>query len=233
MNGKVKGVIGVPGGEFARYAIFYDSLLHLKTVEGTAMIQARGANIAENRNGIAERALAMGAEWIFYVDDDQVLAPDTLINLLKHDKDIVAGLYVSREAPFIPHVYDREDERGFCFPRLLNPFDGGLVQVKAAGSGCMLVKAKVFEKLEKPWWRLGQITSDGWGDDLHFCHRSREAGFEVWADLNTLVGHQTNGTLWPKRDEKGEWSTIFIQGSGEIASWPAAQETTKLIKVTR
>jgi hypothetical protein len=221
----VKGVIGVSGAELARYAIFYDSLLHLATPPLTALIQARGANIAENRNGIAERALKMGAEWILYLDDDQVLAPHTLIDLLARNKDVISGLYVQREAPFTPLVFDQEDSEGYCLPRLLERGDRGLVSVKATGAGCMLVATNVLRAMEEPWWRLGQITKDGWGDDLNFCHRVREAGFEVWCDLDVVVGHQTNGTLWPKRGENGEWSTILVPRSDMIAEWPAAMRS--------
>jgi len=232
---KVNVLIGISGGQLARYSVFYDSILHLATPQGTALVQAKGANIAENRNGIAEEALKIGAEWVFYVDDDQVFAPDTLLQLLKHDKDVVSGLYVSREAPFIPHIYDKEDEREWCFPRLLKPFDGGLTgPLKATGAGCLLVRTKVFEKMEKPYWRLGQITKDGWGDDLNFCHRVREAGFEIWADLNVVVGHQFNATLWPKRQPDGTWTTVILQGNQQqIAEFPAAQEKSSLIQVNR
>lgn len=219
---KVTGAMGVAGGEFARYAITYHSILGMQRPPGTAMIPARGASIAENRNGIAEQALELGAEWVFYMDDDQVFAPDTLTRLLAHDKPITSGLYVSREAPFVPHVYDVEDERGWCSYRELKNGDSGLHEVKSVGAGCMLVRREVFEAMERPWWRLGQITSDGWGDDHNFCHRAREAGFGIWVDLEIVVGHQMNGTLWPKRGENGEWSTVLAQKQ-PIGIFPAAR----------
>jgi hypothetical protein len=218
----VNGIIGVSGGDLARYAVFYDSLLGLKKPPGTGLVPVHGASPAENRNIIAEQAMRLGAPWILYLDDDQVIAPDTLLQLIRADKDVVSGLYVSREAPFIPHVYDRVDERGACFPRLLERHDGGLHQVLATGAGCLLVKTKVFTKLEKPWWRIGQIYADKWGDDLDFCHRVRAAGFEIWADLSTLVGHQMTGTLWPQRKEDGTWVTTLLQQSA-ITEWPAAR----------
>ncbi len=224
---KVDGVIAISGGELSRFAMFYDSVLHLIAPPNTAALVAKGANIAENRNGLAERAIGMGAEWILYLDDDQVLAPNTLAELLERDKDVISGLYVSRQPPFIPMVYDREDERGFCFPRLLETFDGGIHSVVATGAGCLLVKTKVLRALEKPYWRLGQITKDGWGDDLHFCRRVRELGFEIWVDLNVLVGHHTVGVLWPARQADGSWVTTFIQGSHvePTSIWPAAKIT--------
>lgn len=220
----VVGAMGVAGGEFARYAITYHSILGLKVPNGTAMIPARGSVISENRNGIAEEAMKMGAEWVFYMDDDQVFAPDTLTRLLAHNLDIVSGLYVSREAPFIPHAYDAEDERGWCTFRPLKKGDAGLCEVKSVGAGCMLVRRNVFEAMPRPWWRLGQITMDGWGDDHNFCHRAREAGFKVWVDLEIVVGHQMNGTLWPRRGEDGKWNTVLVQSAktGPIVSWPAA-----------
>ena len=221
----------MPCGETARYSVFYDSLIHLQRPPLVDVVMARSANVAENRNLITDRALEVGAEWIFYVDDDQVLPSFTLTNLLKHDKDVVSGLYVKRQAPYIPHVYNEEDEKGFCSPKMLTPLSGGLVKVLATGAGCMLVKTKIFEKLEKPYWRLGQIEPEGWGDDLHFCHRVRELGFEIWADLDTRVGHISHGILWPKKEQSGDWSTVLVEGPNIVASWPAAQEATKLLKV--
>lgn len=217
----VNGVVGVSSGELARYAIFYASLMQLEKPPGTVQMLARSSVISENRNGIAEQALALGADWVLYLDDDQVLAPDTLTKLLARDKDIVSGLYVARAAPFQPHVYDIEDEKGWCKFRPLTPGSKGLVKVKAVGAGCMLVKTEVFRKMERPWWRLGQIIMDGWGDDLNFCHRAREAGFEVWADLEIAVGHQLNGTVWPKRDENGVWTTVLVEGNKPICTFPA------------
>jgi len=220
----ITGVIGVPSGEFGRYRVCDASLLGLQTPPGTARLPVFGANIAENRNIISEQAVKLGAEWVLYVDDDQVLAPDTLMRLLARDKDIVSGIYLKREMPFVPQMYAQEDQRGWCYPRLLAPFASGLVEVVATGAGCLLVKTKVLEAMEKPHWRLGQITSDGWGDDMNFCHRAREAGFKVWCDLDTRVGHQINGTIWPVRREDGSWDTVLIQGKDAIAQWPAAQE---------
>ncbi len=221
----VSVVIGVSCNELARYAIFYVSLLHLRFPVQVDVFQARGANIAENRNLITERALSRGAEWILYVDDDQVFAPNTLTNLLAHNLDVVSGMYVSREMPFIPHMYDIEDERGFVRPRLIEPFESGLKLVNAVGAGCLLVSTKVIHSLEPPYWRLGQITKDGWNDDIDFCRRVRHAGFQIWCDTDTLVGHQTNGTLWPFRQPDGEWTTIMVQGSETIATWPAARRS--------
>jgi GT2 family glycosyltransferase len=205
--------------------------MHVERPEGTVVIQARGANVSENRNGIAERALALGCTHIWYVDDDQVFAPDTLNRLLAHDKDMVSGLYLKREAPFAPQVYDEADARGFCKPRLLREFERGLIPAVATGAGCLLVKTTVLAAMDRPWWTLGQITKDGWGDDLDFCLRAKKAGFSLWCDLDVLVGHQMALTVWPQYDmNTGKWQTTLV-GKEPLVSFPAARIKTSVLTV--
>ena len=220
----MKVAVGIVGGELARYAIFYDSLMHVEGVTHQNVIQARGANVAENRNGIAERALSMGYDAIWHVDDDQVFAPDTLNRLIAHDKDIMSGLYLARQPPFIPQLYDQENARGDCHPRLLRANDRGVVKCLAVGAGCLLVKAEVYRKLDKPWWQLGQINKENLSDDLNFCHRVRQKGFDIWCDQSILVGHHMSGTLWPVYKNDGSWGTVLVYGKNVIAEWPPAQK---------
>lgn len=214
--------IGVSSGELARYGIFWDSLIHVKGVSHDNVICGRGANIATNRNGIAERAVDWGFDFLWYVDDDQVFAPDTLDKLLAHDKDIVSGLYLNREVPWIPHVYRHDPEVGLWFPQLLKTSDKGLIEADSAGAGCLLVKTKVFKSMEKPWWRLGQCDKVNWSDDHDFLMRAREKGFKLYVDFDCPVGHQMNATIWPTRDPKGEWHSALVQRHEAIALWPAA-----------
>lgn len=218
----VTGVIGISSGELARYAVFYDSVLHLSSPPNTALVLARGANIAENRNNITRDAIDMGAEWIWYIDDDQVFRSDTLLTLLNHNVDVVSGLYVHRSPPFMPVMFDWEDPNGHVHHKLLVKEESGLVPVVATGAGCLLVKTKVIKAMEPPYWTLGQLQKDAWCDDVDFCRRVREKGFKIWCDLDMWVGHQFNGTLWPTRNEHGEWITSFVKNSDCLATWPAA-----------
>lgn len=214
--------VGVPSGEVGRYNVFWDSLIHVKGVTSDNVICGRGANIAQNRNGIAERAITWGFDAIWYVDDDQVFAPDTLAKLLAHDKDIVSGLYLQREVPWIPHLYRHNRDDGLWYPRLLNHGDSGLLKIDSCGAGCLLLKTKVLKAMEKPWWRLGQCDKVNWSDDHDFLARAREKGFKVYVDLDCPVGHQMNATIWPLRRPDGSWQSALVQRHEAIAIWPAA-----------
>lgn len=215
--------VGIPCGTLARYGIFYDSLMHVRGVNNDNVLMHPSGSVARNRNRIAERAIAEGYDAIWYVDDDQVFSPPTLERLVAADKDIVSGLYVKQQVPFEPQLYDVQDEAGAVYPRLLKSGECGLVQTKVVGAGCLLVKTKVFEAMEKPWWRLGQLGDKAeWSDDVDWCRRARLAGFEVWCDQRVFVGHNMVVQVWPSYQDR-QWSTMMVNGRDVIVAFPAAQ----------
>lgn len=217
----MKVAVAIPTGEIGPYTIFYDSLINNGFPCQVQFIQCRGANIAENRNKLVESALESNCDYIWHVDSDQVFAPETLKKLLAHEVDVVSGLYVSRAPPFAPQMYDKEDEKGWVAPKLLTPDVRGTHEVKCVGAGCMLVHRRVYEKLEKPWWTLGQLEKSGWCDDVDWCRRVRLAGFTILCDTDIPVGHMISGALWPHWNGT-DWETLLVYGNTGIASWPAA-----------
>lgn len=225
----MRGVIGVSAAETARFTDFWDSLVHV-TLPADTQVDirvGRGANIAANRNGLTEQALATGADWIWFVDDDQVFAPNALTHLLSRDVDVVSGHYVARDFPFKGQLFDREDAQGCVAHRLLEPTDGGLLRVVAAGAGSLLVRRRVLEALAAPYWTLGQIAKDNWGDDIDFCRRVRAAGFDIWCDLDCPVGHKIQATLWPQRTPQG-WVTTLVASNTPIAHFPSPRSPLAL-----
>lgn len=223
----VIGVVGISSPENARHSLFYSSLTNVAKPPHTALAHAIGSSISQNRNTIADQALGAGAEWIWYVDDDQLFYPDTLLKLLARNVSVVSGLYLQRDAPYGPHMYDREEENGAVYAKHLVEGDAGLKKVSATGAGCLLVRTSVLKVLDPPYWRLGQVGgvmgTDRWGDDIDFCHRVREKGFTIWCDLDVPVGHFTTGVVYPARDEAGVWTTVLASKEGTpIISVPAA-----------
>ncbi len=124
---------------------------------------------------------------ILFVDSDVLPRTNTLEKLLNLDKDIVTGVYpmttrnglfwsVSREEPFNPLGVDDLPD---------NPF-----KVKSCGFGIVLIKINVFEKLEWPYWKNefepGVIKK---GEDIYFCDKVREAGFDIWCDPKVKCNH--------------------------------------------
>lgn len=219
----MSGVIGVSTAETGRYSVFYASLEGVQLPpEPIQKIYARSAVISENRNNITKHALDSGADWVLYLDDDHVLSRDVLTRLLAADKDVVSAHYTQRQPPFAPVAMSHELPNGGFIKLALDPTQKGLLSVAASGAGCMLVKRRVLEALEPPYWTLGQINAASWGDDLHFCSRVRKASFEIFVDLDNPIGHLMTGTVWPTRTDAKGWIANFALDPTQqlLSQWP-------------
>jgi len=224
-------MICVPTMEMARRADFYDYVNMIeKNIPDTEVAQsfAHGQSPARNRNTMIELAIQNGMTHILFLDDDVVPRPDILKKLLAHDKDIVTGLYLMRSHPHLPILFDESYTNGSCRFSILRPGLKGLVEVKNTGLGAALIKTDVFKKMadDLPWIRLGQCEKDHWCDDIDFFNRARDIyGYKIWCDLECPVGHMLSATIFPLRQENGEWMTAGTFDQKNIFYLPQHQPT--------
>lgn len=214
-----KVLIGVPTADFARRADFYDHLGVMYKPEGTIETRAHGQSPARNRNIIIEQALEHNCTHILFIDDDVLVPRNCLTELLKHDKDMVTGLYLMRPYPHKPIIFDYQNEDGLVRWAQLSPDKQGVIPVVSGGLGCCLIKTDVFKALEKPWIRLGEIESDHWCDDIGFFKRARAAGFELYCDLTVQCGHICSMVLRPVLVD-GKWYTSYDTSGEQSAMVP-------------
>ena len=69
--------------------------------------------------------------------------------------------------------------------------------------------------MEKPWVRLAEIAKDEWCDDIGFFNRVSEAGFEMFCDLDTSVGHILSVHMWPEQ-VNDKWMTNYRHLTGNV-----------------
>ena len=211
----VKVLVGLSTAEHIRRAEFLPHFLGLTKPNGTLIITVHGQSPATSRNTIVEQAIENECTHIFFLDDDMIPPPDTLVKLLAHDKDIVSALYLLRTYPHYPAFFDEAFDNGFCRYTFLDGKEKTLTKGVNAGLGAVLIKTDVFRHMEKPWVRLGEIIKDGWCDDVGFFNRARAAGYEVYCDLDTPVGHMTNVIMWPEK-HGDKWFTNYKHPTGTI-----------------
>lgn len=69
----------------------------------------------------------------------------------------------------------------------------GLQNVDAVGTGCILFHRRVFEnpELQKGAFtrKLNQDGTVDKGNDISFCERAREQGFEIWTHFDFICDH--------------------------------------------
>jgi hypothetical protein len=107
---------------------------------------------------------------------------------LSHEKDIIACNYSTRVEPHRPVAFDNP---GNLDSRVLS--GEGLQSVFAVGAGCMLVKRQVYEQMPRPHYSVtwNDDYSNMVGEDIFFCEKAREHGYEIWVEktLSNSIGH--------------------------------------------
>lgn len=210
------GTVGVITGELLRYSAFWRSVASLEKPPGSAFAQKSGLSIVENRNHLAND---VHGDWLFCLDDDLVLPPNTLMRLLavleRGPYDVVAAHSLRRNPPFDALVYLADVDAPDCRPWVP---DGrtGVMEIASCGLGAVLIHKRVFDALEKPYFRMGQIHPEHFHEDVEFCQRARAAGFRICVDLDTPVGHVTPMAVWPARNQDGAHCVALAGVGGEI-----------------
>ncbi len=216
----LKIMIAVPTQEMARRADFYDYFNMLQKPEGTVCTFAHGQSPARNRNIMIRQALENECTHILFLDDDMAFKPNLLEQLLSHGKDIVSGLYLMRNYPHFPVMFDASYDDGRCKFSFLDNGRTGLVEAVNFGLGACLIKTDVFKNMPDPWITLGELDKDHWCDDIAFFNRARKAGYKLYIDLDCPVGHMMSAIIWPDRDKDGNWFTVYNTGSSEVFKVP-------------
>jgi len=170
---------------------FAQSLATLNKVEECAVAFQMGSLIYNSRNYLATAAVKMEADYILWLDSDMVFPSDTLERLWKdRDKgDIVTGIYYRRVEPYKPVLYSRLDIDGNgCQWENCEDIKNEIFEVEGCGFGCVLTPTNVFIDVMN---RFGNMFSpiNGVGEDLSFCWRAKQCGYNIVADPSIPLGH--------------------------------------------
>lgn len=162
--------------------------LFVDAPDGTGLeLEVGMSTIAAKRTSLVRGMLRRPeAAWILFLDSDMVAPPDTIARLLAHDVDVVGGLYVGRQPPHAPKTWRVSAPAGHLVPVQDFTAGPGLVEVDATGTGCLLVRRRVFEVVSAPWF---VADPSGVNEDVAFCRAAQAAGFSIYCDTSLSVGH--------------------------------------------
>jgi hypothetical protein len=167
------------------------------------------------RNCVVKQFLASACDSLLFLDDDTVL-PENIGELFKIDSDIVSGLYYGfRQGPdykagIFPVAYTMNEYGSWATVKM--PVTG-VVEVDAAGTGCLLIGRHVLEDrrmwlapeyidrfgkeaaLEEsdppPLFKIRRMPNGAWitGEDLDFCSRAKSLGYSIRLHADVVCGH--------------------------------------------
>jgi hypothetical protein len=138
---------------------------------------------------------------LMFIDADIGWEPWHLLVMLNADKDVIGGLYPMKTMPvkWVVNGFEGAKE------------DGALQEVSKTGTGFMLIKRHVFEKLNrhpavktfandiglpkeldphmKTYFDTAVRENRYYSEDWTFCENWRDFGGEVWVDKRVLLKH--------------------------------------------
>jgi hypothetical protein len=195
--------------------------------------------ISRARNTLTAKFLDMpDATHLFFVDADIGWEPWHLLVLLNRDVDVCAGLYPMKTMPI---------------KWVVNGFEGaeegpdGFQEVSKAGTGFLLMKKHVFDKLKshpavkqykndigldpkydqhlKTYFDTAVRQNRYYSEDWTFCENWRDLGGKIWVDKRILLRH-SGSYVFCMENQQHLMSTIgpmFV--AEEQAKAAAAQQT--------
>lgn len=159
---------------------------------GSLMIyQVPGTLIFNQRERLAEEALKDGADAILWIDSDMRFPKDALQILLSRKLPIVGVNATTRRFPIQATALDVCQETKDLI-KVTSKDKTGLEQVMGVGFGMVLIRKEVFEKTQKPWFWFDTTAKGGIiGEDIYFCAKAFDAGFDtiVDHDLSKHIRH--------------------------------------------
>ena len=190
-------LIAVPTTDYL-HAGFVKSLmdlsfrLHRDGVAHEIALEA-GTLVYLARNRLANKAINEGFDRVLWLDSDMVFQPDIVDALEFCEKPFVCGAFQSRRPPYSSCVF--KDIRLKSLERVkeygLRPF-----QVDGCGFACVLMKTEVLDAVSRKHGKCFTPMED-YGEDLAFCIRAKEQGYEIWCDPTARVGHIAHIPIWP------------------------------------
>ncbi len=231
-------LIGQLSREIYRFTDCMASILGLDKPPGSEFEVYQGYSTPMGWNQIAKHLLESKHEYLFTTNDDHIYPPDTITRLMAHQKQAVTGIYLLRQYPFEPVIYDTEHEKvtveggrvstGMSHRYLKDGETTGLVKILVCGDGCFLLHRSVFETVPYPWYILNgpPAPPDQINCDVMFCGKLRAAGIDIYADLEVRIGHIACVPIFPYvRD--GKWTTYMSQKNGFGVELGAATQTMR------
>lgn len=155
-------------------------------------------SIDNARTQAAKYALELECDYIYFVDDDMVLSPNTYSSLKNCNADIAMAHTYVRGYPFDVMFFKYDDSYGKSnfdgekrlvhFNDWENHIEGdGIVKVDAVGFACALIKTSNLLKLPPPYF----VTSVNHTEDVYFCLKYKYYFPEISIVVDTKVptGH--------------------------------------------
>ena len=161
---------------------------------------AQSSVLPQVRNALVQRALAVAADYLLWIDSDMVFPMDALIRLLSLNLPVVGASALRRGAVRRTTAMGLDGRDVETTQEVVAA--GKVEEVASTGLGFCLIDMQVIRRLAEESGLFFSLTmigdgTDIMGEDVYFFNRIRLAGFKVHIDhvLSWHIGHIVQRTL--------------------------------------
>ncbi|MHA1555093.1 MAG: hypothetical protein ACTSU0_11880 [Alphaproteobacteria bacterium] len=170
-------------------------------IDSAYLLLEGNCHVDDARNVVCQQFLLSDCDDLVFLDADVSWEPEHIVELCRHDRDLVGGIYPYRRA-------DGSATRGMPVVMIEGVYHAdqdGLLEVKGLPTGFMRIRRVVIETLAKTanhFWNRNDTRSevpilfertynDGIrrGGDISFCDKWRAAGGRIYAVPEMVLGH--------------------------------------------
>lgn len=173
--------------ELSRRHVAYD----VEIIAGTLVYYAR--------NRLANKSINEHYTHVLWLDSDMVFNEQVVDDLMEVGKDMVCGAFVSRRPPYGPCVYTSIEKN-----HVTQVKDWGLKPFRVDGCGfaTVLTSVDLLQAVTQKFGTCFQPT-DYYGEDLAFCWRVKQLGYEIWCEPTVRVGHIAHVPVYAGQENMG------------------------------
>ncbi len=145
------------------------------------------------RDKLAKKAINEGYSHVLWLDADMVFRPDLLEVLTESGRPFVVGICHSRREPYASCLF-----KSFLPVERFEEYPDEPFKVAGSGLACALTEVKILRDV--------CFTNSGscfcptakLGEDLAFCMRVKDLGYEIWAEPMARIGHMGHIAVYPE-----------------------------------
>lgn len=142
-------------------------------------------------------------DYLVQLDTDHRYRPEFIIDLMKHEKDVVTGCTSNRRVPFKQTQFIKFQKEIKSDDNIANPgTDDELMKIEASGPVGMLIKVDVLDKLTYPYYKIDHIGTEEednleaiMGGDVWFAKQLKANGIELWLDPKITFPHEVSNVM--------------------------------------
>lgn len=171
-------LIATPTRDLVHAGYTYDLVNLIKHSSDTYYAVSQGTLLPNQRTTLVKKAIANHFSHILFIDSDMRFPKDTLERLYSHKLPIIGANYTHRQSDETTSNISSKDKTD-------------IETVEQIGFGVTLISLEVFLKTPEPWFATPYDGEQFVGEDVFFCHKAKEAGYEIYVDhaLSQEVKH--------------------------------------------